>query len=250
MFNNLFTKKGQKERADVQNSNSTDPSKEMFKKLVLSYLLQNGISDVPLQASNNRDFISDALEHLGFSDLMEKVIMKKWHESKNLAPAVFSEEFVNDYKYFYLAEFAHEDVIKRNNQLVEVYDKIIAYIMDIQSYLENEELRTRVESDFRTYHDAMATMFQCTTPFCMVSLGCSTKGRYNIMYSLDYEILQMIPNSAVNDLLRRIYELTSGELVEFLRIGSLCTNCVQVFKTLVTEAGTLSYHKLIRQELT
>jgi len=140
-----------------------------------------------------------------------------------------------------------EFVIERNKKLLGAYSSIIVIITKIQGWLDDERLRTRIESDLQKTPGIKNTMYQCTTPFCVVSLGCDQMGRYNIAYSLDYRIQEMISGPFASTLLRRIYEFTPGELDPFVKIGSLCTDCVQIFNHILEQAKRQPNHEIKTQ---
>ena len=150
----------------------------------------------------------------------------------------------------YLIENNVPDFIKeRNKKLLDAYNFICVIISKIISLLEDEKLRILIESDFRQDPNSEATMFQCTTLFCIVSLGCDNKGSYNLVYSLDYRIKEMITLQMANTLIRRIYEFTEGDLDTSAWFGSLCENCVEEFLKLMEEAETKNYHKVIENPI-
>jgi hypothetical protein len=133
----------------------------------------------------------------------------------------------------------------RNKNILEAYNAIIMTIDRIQGWLKDEELRTRIESDYTLESLARSTYYQCTTPFCVVSLGCDEMGRYNIIYSVDYRFKEMISDLFASTLIRRIYEFTPGEMEPFVRIGSLYLDCVKVYTQVSEESKIKQYHKVI-----
>jgi hypothetical protein len=141
-------------------------------------------------------------------------------------------------------EQAHEHVRTRNKKLLEAYNSIILSIDKIQGWLEDEYLRTRIESEMMSKPNIKSTIYQCTTPWCIISLGCDSEGRYNIVYSVDHRIQEMIGDRA-SGLLRSIYYLTPGELSVFLRIGCLYEDCVKCFNHLYEEQKSEPFHKII-----
>lgn len=139
-----------------------------------------------------------------------------------------------------------ENLIKaRNKKILEAYDGILITIDRIQGWLEDAELRTRIESDYTCEPLARSTYYQCTTPFCVVSLGGDEMGRYNIIYSVDYRFKEMISDLFASLLIRRIYEFTPGEMEPFVRIGSLYLDCVKVYTQVFEESKIKQYHKVI-----
>ncbi len=76
-------------------------------------------------------------------------------------------------------------------------------------------------------------------------MGCDSLGRYNIVYSVDFRIQEMIGPDMSSGIIRRIYEFTLGEIEPFVRIGSLSQDCVVVFNELIEEQKTNKAHSLI-----
>lgn len=139
-------------------------------------------------------------------------------------------------------------MIIRNAKIHDAYQNIILTIDRIQGWLQKEELRTRIESDFTTEPVPQHTYYQCTTAFCIVSLGCDELGRYNIVYSVDFRIKEMISDLFASTLIRRIYEFTPGEMEPFVKIGSLYLDCVKVLTDVIDETKTRPCHKIINRE--
>ena len=141
-----------------------------------------------------------------------------------------------------------QSIKSRNSKILNAYQNIILTIDRIQGWLENEELRTRVESDFTVEQSPQHTYYQCTTAFCVVSLGCDELGRYNIVYSVDYRIKEMISDIFASTLIRRIYEFTPGEMEPFVKIGTLYLDCVKVMAAVFEETKTRPCHKIINRK--
>lgn len=146
-------------------------------------------------------------------------------------------------------EFGAPDYVKeRNNRLREAYNSLITTIDRIQGFLEDEYLRGRFESDMTQKNGIKSTILQCTTPFCILSLGCDEMGRYNIVYSVDYRIQEMLRPDMASILIRRVYQFTPGEMEVFVRIGSLYNDCVETFNQMIQESQTESFHTFRRKE--
>ena len=139
---------------------------------------------------------------------------------------------------------APEFVKERNVRLKNAYNSMLITIGRIQGFLEDEYLRGRIESDMTQHPEMKSTILQCTTPFCILSLGCDQMGRYNIAYSIDYRIKEMIGDDMASGLLRRIYEYTPGDMEVFVRFGSLYHDCVSTHDQLIENLKTESFHEL------
>lgn len=137
------------------------------------------------------------------------------------------------------------DFVKdRNARLLKAYKSILISVDRIQGFLEDEYLRSRIESEMTKDPKIKSTILQSSTPFCILSLGCDNMGRYNIAYSLDYRIKEMIGDDMASGLLRRIYEYTPGDMEVFVRFGSLYHDCVSTFDQLLENLKTESFHEL------
>ncbi|MEY4603527.1 MAG: hypothetical protein RIT43_819 [Bacteroidota bacterium] len=140
-------------------------------------------------------------------------------------------------------ESSTPDFVKvRNNRFREAYKNLVITIDRIQGFLPDEYLRGRIESDMYQKKGIKSTILQCTTPFCIISLGCDDMGRLNLVYSVDYRIKEMIGDDMATTLIRRIYDFTPGEMEVFVRIGSLCHDCVETFNQLIEEMKVESFH--------
>ena len=140
---------------------------------------------------------------------------------------------------------APEYVKARNKKLLDAYNSIILTVDKIQGFLNDEFLRKRIESNMMLKPGIKATIYQCSTPWCFISIGCDTKGKYNIVYSIDHRIQKMLGENMASGIIRRIYDFTPGEMEGFVEIGCLFEDCVTIFNQLFEEHKTESFHKLI-----
>lgn len=137
---------------------------------------------------------------------------------------------------------APDFVKERNNKFAKAYKNLVITIDRIQGFLEDEYLRGRIESDMTKKNGTISTIFQCTTPFCIISLGCDKMGRYNLVYSVDHRIQEMLGEDMASVLIRRVYDFTPGEMEVFVRIGSLYHDCVGTFNQLFEEMKSETFH--------
>jgi hypothetical protein len=144
---------------------------------------------------------------------------------------------------------APDFVKERNHKLANAYKNLVITVDRIQGFLEDEYLRGRIESDMTKKNGIKSTIFQCTTPFCILSLGCDDMGRYNLVYSVDPRIQKMLGEDMASTLIRRIYEFTPGELSVFVRIGSLYHDCVETFNQMLEDMQTESFHSYNLKEI-
>ncbi len=229
-----------------------------FEWLVLTYVVNHDIdnsakktkvSGTLVKGSNER--IQQTLEQLGFNENIEQVILKEWNESKSknedLEPADFTLDFLCHFHNYKMESVAPDYIKTRNRKIIDAYHKIISIIEKIQRLIADEGLQTRIESDFRNHPAYRSTLFQCTTPFCIVSLGCDTKGRCSLVYSVDQRFQELISRNAANTFIRKIYEFTPGEMEPFVMIGSLHEDCVKVYHQILEKASHTDCHKVIRK---
>jgi hypothetical protein len=143
---------------------------------------------------------------------------------------------------------APEFVRARNGDFLKVYNQLIITIDRMQGFLDDKFLRIRIESSMKDKPGVQSTLYQCTTPWCIISLGCDTMGRYNLAYSIDHRIQQMVGETMASGLLRRIYQFTMGEMESFVRIGCLYADCIATFNELLLESEQENFHRVIRKE--
>lgn len=136
------------------------------------------------------------------------------------------------------------DVQNCNNALEQAFLNIEETLMRVQSWLKPEELRFSVKSDFLNSQQSQSLIKQITTPFAILSLGCSPEGIFSIVYSLDHRIKDLIGDYFTNTLLRRIYEFTNGDLEGKIHIGSLNTDCFSTISQMIDLAENNPYHIL------
>lgn len=261
MFGKLFNKKEVNQQNKREIELSSNPSILPFEMLVLTYLENNGIDKsgnftgkkVELTAKDI-EWIELTLKAVGLyeNQFLEELVLEEWSQQKelnsNLIPIEFSKEFVKNYHNTKIEKFAPEYVIERNRKISAAYSNIIITIEKIQGRLNDEGLRTRIESNFIKRKSFKSTISQCTTPFCIISLGCDEMGRFNLVYSVDYRFQKMISEDFASTFIRRIYDFTPGEMEPFVRIGSLRQDCIQLFNQLIEESKNEDYHKIFKKE--
>ena len=261
MFGKLFNKKEETQPNKREIELTSNPSVLPFEMLVLTYLENNGIDKsgnligkkVELTAKDI-EWIELTLKAAGLyeNQFLEELILEEWNQQKelnnNLTTIEFSKEFVINYHNTKIEKFAPEYVIERNRKISAAYSNIIITIEKIQGWLNDEGLRTRIESNFIKRKFIKSTISQCTTPFCIISLGCDEMGRFNLVYSVDYRFQEMISEDFASTFIRRIYDFTPGEMEPFVRIGSLFQDCIQLFNQLIEDSKNEDYHKIVKKE--
>ncbi len=142
------------------------------------------------------------------------------------------------------AQAQSADIQDRNNRLEQAFINIEETIRRTQAWLRNEELRLFIKSDFLNSQQSDTLIKQITTPFAIVSLGCSPEGLFSIVYSLDYRIKDLIGDYFTNTLLRRIYEFTTGDLEGKIHIGSLNSDCFSTISKIIDISNNNPHHIL------
>jgi hypothetical protein len=222
-----------------------------FEELVLSYLKRNGIDEITLSQKSDisiEDRITALLEQLHFPKSLEQLIMEQWlfamKSDPTMSPLIFAKHFVMGFQNIKMEAYAPDFVKERNLKMIEIYKSVVKTIQKMQSMLDDELLRYRIESEYFKNHELKSTIIQCTTAFAIVSLGCDQLGRYNLAYSLDGNIKQKLPEMFVPMLPAKIHELTAGGLEPFVKIGSFSIDCVSVLQQIKEEARVIDYHHL------
>ena len=235
---------------------------DAFLALVILVLKKNGVwtSNTPLVNQAPVSEVEQAelalsQEALGFYENIEEVIMDDWNQATSTDPTLpaqqFAHEFAKSFHNVKIERVAPEYIQERNKKLTQAYYGVLETIKSLQSGLDDERLRKRVESDERKNPASRATLHQCDTMFCTLSIGCDQTGVYTLIYSLDYQIHASVPQAFINKFLRRLFELTPGGMEVCVRIGSLRENCVGYMQQLANEAQNCnwhSWHMVPRQE--
>jgi len=193
------------------------------------------------------------LKDTGYDSVLFHVIRDELDYYVTLSPDPSKKEFIGVFLDLFhndkIAARSEELVGHRNGKLLAAYRLIVETINRMQGWLQDENLRLKIESDLRTSREHFSTLYQCTTLFCMVSLGCDRIGRYTIIYTLDHRILEMLSSDMASTLLRRIYEFTPGDMEPFVRFHSLQGDCIASFKDFFALSENDDRHVLTKQEL-
>jgi hypothetical protein len=147
-----------------------------------------------------------------------------------------------------ISKNAPEHIKKLNSEFMDAYEKLMITIQRTQGWLEHEYVRTSVHSKMTEKEGCLTTILQCSTPWCLISIGCDNTGQFNIIYSLDARIESMIGRQFTETLLRRIHDFTSGMVKTRVFLGKLNEDCIGIFEQLKKDAEYESFHKLTVQE--
>lgn len=230
-----------------------------FQKIILDYLTWNGI-DKKGNVTTNKVYPTrtqilenkTALARCGFSTgkYIEKLVVFVFLETKkdisNLNPELFAYFFEENYHNSKLVKFATLEIQKSNKTIKKNHDSLKRFLIEIQSFLEAENLRTRIEGN-HTETPNLGNCFRCEdfiTPFCKIGLNCDTLGRFSIHYFINPHLKELIGESLGDTLEKRFYELSTGEMKDFIKMIPLNRRYDKYFK----EIQTISNYKVIVTE--
>lgn len=246
------------EKINNSEENTVNDYIHIFQALVSTSLKKIGVDDNCNFSENEKWNENDEqnhiklLESLNYNDLFDKVILKEFNYYKKTSPNPYKLEFIANYysifHYRKIAEYAPDFVQSRNTKLESAYYSIVGTIDRIQGWIDNDQVRVKIESDYSNSPAHLATIYQCRTPFCSVSLGCDQMGRYNIVYTIDARVKEIIGSEFANTLIRRIYEFTPGEMEPFVNINSLYGDCISDFEKILDLSKTENHHKVTQNQ--
>lgn len=226
-----------------------------FQKVMLDYLTWNGI-DKKGNVTNKKAYPAlneiqenrTALRECGFANgkYIEKLIVSEFLEMKvnipDLNPVMFANFYEEQYHNIKLAKFATLETQKSNKTTKEHYDSLKKFLIEIQGFLEADNLRTRIECN-HTETPNLGNCFRCEdfiTPFCKIGLNCDTLGRFSIHYFINPHLKELIGESLGDTLEKRFDELTSGEMKDFVKMVPINRRYDKYFK----EVQTVSNYKV------
>lgn len=231
-----------------------DEGASQFRALVDVILLKNNIitDNEVVWSKFKEDFYHELMQQLDYHNTFENLVLDEWKKLGQTYSATlkikFIHDFHNQFHHLLLSKYAPDDIQKRNDRLETAYYQIIETINRIQTWLDHDFLRLRVQSDLASIPGNFIKIDQCTTPFCMIVLTCDTLGRYRIHYGLETNILKMLPDNMTSTLLRRIYEFTPGAMEVFVEIISFNMDCIKWFEEILEDAKTNERHRVIKVE--
>lgn len=220
-----------------------------FQKVVLDYLAWNGI-DKKGNVTSNKVYPTRAqiLENktsfaqCGFSTgkYIEKLVVFVFMETKkvipDLNPELFAYFFEENYHNSKLVKFAALETQKSNKTTKDYYGSLKKFLIEIQSFLEVEDLRTRIECN-HTEIPNLGNCFTCEefiTPFCKIGLNCNEIGQFSINYFINPHLKELIGESLGDTLEKRFDELTTGEMKDFVKMIPLNRRYDKYFKEFQT----------------
>lgn len=220
-----------------------------FQKVVLDFLAWNGI-DKKGNVTSNKVYPTriqilknkTALAQCRFSTgkYIEKLVVFVFLETKqgipDLNPELFAHFFEENYHNSKLIKFTTLETQKSNKVTKEYYDSLKVFLIEIQGFLEVEDLRTRIECN-HTETPNLGNCFRCEefiTPFCKIGLNCNEIGQFSITYFINPYLKELIGESLGDTLEKRFYEPTSSEMKGFVKMIPLNRRYDKYFKEIQT----------------
>jgi len=220
-----------------------------FQKVVLDFLAWNGIDKKGNVTSNKvyptRTQILEnktALAQCRFSTgkYIEKLVVFVFMETKkeipDLNPELFAHFFEENYHNSRLTKFADLETQKSNKTIKEHYSSLKGFLIEIQSFLEVEDLRARIECN-HTETPNLGNRFRCEefiTPFCKIGLNCNEIGQFSINYFINPHLKELIGESLGDTLEKRFYESASSKMKGFVKMIPLNRRYDKYFKEIQT----------------
>ncbi|MBP2616970.1 hypothetical protein [Chryseobacterium jejuense] len=216
-----------------------------FQKVVLDFLAWNGI-DKKGNVTNNKVYPTrtqilenkTALAKCRFSTgkYIEKLVVFVFLETKkeipDLNPDLFAHFFEENYHNSKLIKFTTLETQKSNKTTKEHYNKLKGFLIEIQSLLETEDLRARIECN-HTEIPNLGNCFRCEefiTPFCKIGLNCDETGKFTINYFINPHLKELIGKSLGEILEKRFDELATTEMKDFVKMVPLNRRYDKYFK--------------------
>ncbi|WP_295230340.1 hypothetical protein [uncultured Chryseobacterium sp.] len=220
-----------------------------FQKVVLDFLAWNGIDKKGNVISNKvyptRTQILEnktALAQCRFSTgkYIEKLVVFVFLETKkeipDLNPELFAHFFEENYHNSRLTKFADLETQKSNKTIKEHYNSLKGFLIEIQGFLEVEDLRARIECN-HTETPNLGNCFRCEefiTPFCKIGLNCNEIGQFSINYFINPHLKELIGECLGDTLEKRFYESASSEMKGFVKMIPLNRRYDKYFKEIQT----------------
>lgn len=140
-------------------------------------------------------------------------------------------------KNYLLEENLLEEQQQVNRQLEKAYFEILEFLKRLSSSFDMEELKGLIEIDHKLNPNTVATIYECITPYFIISLGADETGYFSIAYSLDYRAKDFIGEYALSNLLRTLYRITMNSHTSIgiehrIRIHSLAMDTLEIYKKL------------------
>lgn len=204
--------------------------------IINSVLLKNGqTNDEDVIWNDEREkALKFAKEESGYEESLEQLILDEWFifktESNNSPKSFFIAHFLYNFHNQKLSKYTPTFIQERNQKIEQAYSSIIETVKRIQMCVDNEKIRTRIEIHLESEIGNLTHIYQCSTPFCLISLWCDTYGRLKITYALDPRITEMLLNGLTSTLIRRMYEFTANELEAFIDVQSFNSDCIDFFE--------------------
>ena len=245
--NNIFNFIGQE---DNKVSEENDLSNYLFRIVDLTLIKNGEYSDQDvLWSVDKEEALNYFKQQLGYEDELERLILLELKTTKQDFYSITKQEFIlrfiSNFHNKKLTQFAPDFILERNEKIISAYNSIIETINRIQAWLDNVNLRKRIEistmGDLNNNKLGLFTINQCVTTFFVIRLICDVFGRFRLTYSVDGRILDMLPADMASTLLRRIYQFTPGELEVFVGFDSLNMDCISYFESFMEDDENVNY---------
>lgn len=193
-----------------------------FVRVILYYLKQHGITEfggVSYFSQINYEDIETSLFEAGFKGkgYIDKLIIDEWDKADktyflfNLTR--FAYNFQTNYRNWNIEKYTYIEVQNRNQKLKNKYYELVSVIDRLQGYLESFELRLRIDSNYIDRE----TIYQCLTPFCIISVKCDELGNFSIKYALAPDLRTIITDLLASILEKRILDTQMTDLKDYVK---------------------------------
>lgn len=118
---------------------------------------------------------------------------------------------------------------------MQYFDTIKVFLIEIQSFLEDEDLRVRIESIFTDTGNwgNYSRVEEFVTPFTQVQLNCDILGKFSINYFINPHLKELVGESWGNNVEKWFDELANGEMKDFIKMIPLNRRYDRYFEELV-----------------
>ncbi|MDQ0780573.1 hypothetical protein [Chryseobacterium sp. W4I1] len=234
-----------------------------FQMLIIDYLAWNGVDKkgnvnrkkaypTSIEIQENQT----ALGKCGFAngEYIEKLIVSEFLEMKvnipDLNPVMFANFYEDIYHNVRLVRFASLEAQKSNKNTKQYFNTIKEFLIQIQGFLEGEDLRVRIESNFtETGHwGNCSRVEEFVTPFTRIQLNCNTLGQFSINYFINPHLKELLGGFLGNTVEKWFDELINGEMKDLVKMVSLNRRYDRYFEELVKFTKIYPNYKAVTTE--
>jgi hypothetical protein len=207
-----------------------DNNYEDVLKLVSLILSKNGIgNNISSKFSdiNIDDQIAEIIEENDFDENFEQAIIDFWEDSIYNDSNIFIENFINDFHYSMLEDYAESHVASFNTKITDAFNNIVNSIFRVNEGLEEDELATSILVDSKD--SDLADLYQIYTPYSRITLTSDNTGSLYIVVFVDYDIIELLDINIATLFLRNIFKFTEGDISPYCLVGGLNIDCQSEF---------------------